>query len=88
MVSAEAQEIRGISAFWQISLIAIDSPEVVGPTMATTPSSSMSCLAKEIAFSVLAPESLTMSWTCLPRMPAALVHVVDEHPRRLLLRGA
>ena len=88
MVSAEAQEIRGTFALWQISLIAIDSPEVVGPTMATTPSSSMSCFAKEIAFSVLAPESLTMSWTCLPRMPSALVDVVDEHPRRLFLGGA
>jgi hypothetical protein len=60
-------------AFWQMSLIAIDSPEVVGPMMATTLSSSMSCLAKEIAFSELAPESLTMSWTCLPSMPPFLL---------------
>ncbi|MBA7566481.1 hypothetical protein ES708_08172 [subsurface metagenome] len=54
MVSAAAQDRRMVCASWQISLIAIDSPLVEGPTIARTCSSSMSCLAKEIAFSALA----------------------------------
>jgi len=52
---------------------AIDSPEVEGPMIATTFSSSISCLAKETAFSELPAESLTISSTVSPLMPPALL---------------
>jgi hypothetical protein len=48
---------------------AIDSPEVDGPMMAKTFSSSMSCRAKETAFSGEAPVSLSTSWICRPPTP-------------------
>ena len=53
-------------------LIFIVSPLVEGPMMANTLSSSINCLANEKAFSGLAPESLTINWTGLPRMPPFL----------------
>ena len=45
------------------------SPLVEGPMIARTLSSSISCLAKEIAFSGLAAESLIMSSIVLPLIP-------------------
>ncbi len=54
-------------------LIFMVSPLVDGPMMAKTFSSSMSCLANEIAFSGLALESLMMSSTGLPLMPPFLL---------------
>ena len=52
-----------------IFFTAMDSPEVDGPMIATTRSSSISCLAKDTAFSGLPAESLTISSTCSPLMP-------------------
>jgi len=46
---------------WQMFLIAMVSPLVEGPMIASTPSSSMSFFAREIAFSGLLPESCRMS---------------------------
>ncbi len=51
-----------------IFFTAMDSPEVDGPMIATT-RSSISCLAKDTAFSGLPAESLTISSTCSPLMP-------------------
>ena len=61
MASAAAQEIRIILFSSQIVLICIVSPLVDGPMMASTFSSSISCLANETAFSGLPPLSLTIS---------------------------
>ena len=69
MTSAAAQESRSVFASWAICFTAIDSPLVDGPMMAKTPCSSMSCLAKEMAFSGLPPVSLTRSSTLRPPTP-------------------
>ncbi len=69
ITSAAAQEMRIIFASSQMVFIFIVSPLVDGPMMAKTLSSSMSCLAKEIAFSGLPAESLTTSSRFLPLTP-------------------
>ncbi len=69
MTSAAAQESRMVLFSSAMFLMAMVSPLVEGPMMAKTFSSSMSCLAKEIAFSGLAPESLMISSIFLPPMP-------------------
>ena len=69
IASAAAQEMRIVLLSSAMFLIAMDSPLVDGPMIAKTFSSSISCLAKETAFSGLAPESLMMSWILLPLMP-------------------
>ena len=82
MVSAAAQERRIVSASSQRPLSFMLSPLVDGPMMARTSSSSMSCFAKETAFSALPWESLRMSSTCLPGDAAGRVGVVHEHLER------
>jgi hypothetical protein len=56
-----------------MALIFRVSPLVEGPMMAKTLSSSMSCLANEIAFSGLLPESLMISSMGLPASPPFLL---------------
>ena len=63
IASAAAQDRRMVFPASATPLIFIVSPLVEGPMMANTLSSSISCLAKEKAFSGLAPESLTISST-------------------------
>src|SRR5512143_289383 len=69
ITSAAAQERRIVFPSSAMFLMAMVSPLVDGPIMAKTFSSSISCLAKETAFSGLPPESLTTSSTLLPMMP-------------------
>ncbi len=54
IASAAAQERRSVLASSAMGFTAMVSPLVGGPMMAKTCSSSMSCFAKEIAFSGLA----------------------------------
>ena len=72
MSSAAAQEIRMVLPSWQIFLMAIVSPLVEGPIIARTFSSSISCLAREIAFSGLPPESFMSSSILWPLTPPSL----------------
>src|SRR5512137_1758956 len=69
ITSAAAQESSGVFDSSASALMAMVSPLVDGPMMARTFSSSMSCLAKETAFSALPPESLMIRTTFLPPMP-------------------
>ena len=69
MASAAAQESKSVFDSPASALTARVSPEVAGPMMAKTCSSSMSCLAKEMAFSGLPAVSLTMSFTGRPPTP-------------------
>ncbi len=73
MVSAAAHERRMVSFWSQYPLRLMLSPLVEGPMMASTFSSSTSCFANDTAFSALPCESLTISCTCRPRMPPALL---------------
>src|SRR3990170_866192 len=72
ITSAAAQDRRIVFPSSATLLIFIDSPLVEGPRIAKTLSSSISCLAKENAFSAEAPESLTISSIFLPRNPPFL----------------
>src|SRR6266542_887324 len=69
IASAAAQESSGVFASSAICFTAIVSPLVAGPMIAKTCSSSMSCFAKEMAFSGLAPVSFTTSSTLRPARP-------------------
>src|SRR3990172_6911594 len=72
ITSAAAQDRRIVFPTSATPLIFIVSPLVEGPMIAKTLSSSMSCLAKENAFSGEAPESLTISSIFLPSPPPFL----------------
>src|SRR5512143_82119 len=69
ITSAAAQEIRIVFPSSAMFLIAMVSPLVDGPRMANTFSSSISCLAKETAFSGLPPESFMINSILLPLTP-------------------
>ena len=68
--------------------MAMVSPEVDGPMIAKTFSSSISCLAKETAFSGLPPESLITSSIFLPMIAALGVDILNQHLERLRFRSA
>src|SRR5512140_61964 len=87
IASAAEQDIRIVFPASATLLIFIVSPLVEGPMMANTFSSSISCLANEKAFSGLAPESLMISWTCLPITPPFLF-VSSTSISRVLASGA
>src|SRR5512133_941809 len=69
IASAAAQDSSGVLPASASPFTCIVSPLVAGPMMAKTCSSSMSCFAKETAFSGLPPVSLTMSWIGWPSTP-------------------
>src|SRR5512133_2526507 len=69
IASAAAHEMRIVFPASAIAFTCIVSPLVAGPMMAKTCSSSMSCFAKETAFSGLPPVSLRMSWIGWPSTP-------------------
>src|SRR5512139_2877263 len=87
MTSAAAQDRSRVLPSSTRFLIAMVSPLVEGPMMAKTFFSSMSCLAKETAFSGRAPVSLMIRSTCLPWMPR-LAFRFSTIMRRVLASGA
>src|SRR5512147_1442704 len=69
MTSAAAQDRRIVLPSSAMFLICMVSPEVEGPMIAKTFSSSINCLAKETAVSGLAEESLITSSILVPFTP-------------------
>ena len=81
--SAAEQLIMMVRPSSQTFLMLRLSPLVEGPMMANTRSSSMSCLAKEMAFSGLPAESLMISSMVWPLMPpAALISSASMRSER------
>ena len=68
-IETPAQEKRIVLPSSQMFFICMLSPLVDGPMMAKTCSSSISCFAKEMAFSALAPESLMINSILTPLTP-------------------